>query len=778
MHDPNSPVFQKWQQLMATGQQIGTDRPQGRVTWLRVKLNKHYSGRPGPWRSLGLQNSPKEFELPNVLNIDIDRSINDQDAATCTMTVMNDSMPGFGYSPLGDDTGIGRPGFMTFDRGKPQDTPAVSLYAQMYGDSVDFPTDWQYPYSALGGNTSTAPASYYNMLIPNRVLKTYQGYGSDNMDPDGNQLDVDDPLYVAPVDDTQLVVTGVWLIDKVTYNTDGTIKIECRDMAKLLIEQVVYPPMLPLSRFPLVYCPVDPGKKASGSKEVTGANVARGYDSCSNDPWYGRGAVLYGHKPSDAFDGHPGSYWLSVGNGSPDAGYSFEWIQTPVKNQNINEVVLRTKGTGYTCFVSVKERGDWQGTDVVPYVPNVPPAFPNGANIPYVTKTTIGTENEVVIKLPRTYKASDVRVCFTNLWNSGLGPYTYRAAVREFKVRYHVGSTYKAGRASNKGKPGILNDWTEAVKELCAWAGFTWVGAPKADPLLGTDKKGQKLAVWGDFELLGAPPVVCTLPDFFLNKTFMDCINLIKQFFNNVFWVDETGGAIFQQPNIWSMGNFIHDPTAPESERAYVPDHPIEFHENANLMTYSVVIDDSDVRSEVLVVAVDPILVSSPMLSGGYDMTDPTNTINFNEVLGGQTRLMMVPPDASKGLVSALECQRMAELTALFILFTYRSGHITAPAHPGLQLDDQVRIYERITNENNIHYISAISTHMDLVSGEYTMDVTCNWLGTNSDKEWFTNKIKKSEAVLSLPAILNRLGTYAGNVTGTESPFGQLGSDT
>jgi hypothetical protein len=778
MLNPDSEVFQKWQQIMATGQMTGTDRPVGRVTWCRNKMAEHFSGRPGPWRSLQLQNNPREHELPNVLTLDLNLSLGD-DANTCSMVVMNDSMPGFGYSPVGDDTGIGRPGFMTFNRGDKPAVPTISVYAQMYGDTREFPTDWDYPYSALGGNTSSKPAAYYNLLIPNRVLKTYQGYGSDNFDPFGNHREVDDPLYVAPADDTQIVQTGVWLIDKATYSDDGTIKIECRDLAKLLIEQVVYPPMLPMSRFPLTYCPVDPGKKASGHKEKIGANVARGYDACSNDPWYGRGAVLYGHKPHDAFDGHPGTYWLSVGNASPNAGYSFEWMQTSVKSQNVNEVVLRTKGTGYTCFVSVMENGVWKGTDVVPYVPDVPPAFPNGANIPYVTRTTIGTENEVVIKLPRVYKAQKVRVCFTNLWDSGLGPYTHRAAVREFRVRYHEGSTFKAGRKTNKGKPGIIEDWSEAVKELCGWAGFTWAGAPSADPLLGTDKKtGQKLAVWGDFEELGTGPIVCTMPDFFLNKTFMDCINLIKQFFNNVFWIDESGGAIFQQPNIWSMGNFVHDPSAPESEKPYIQEHPIEFHENANLMKYSVTIDDTDVRSEVLVVAVDPLLATVPMLSGGYDMTDPTNTINFSDVLGGQTRLMMVPPEASKGLVSDLECQRMAELTALFILFTYRKGTISAPAHPGLQLDDQIRVYERLTYENNIHYVSAINTHMDLISGEYTMDVTCNWLGTNTDKEWFTNKIKKSEAVLSLPAILHRLGTFTQADNSPVSPFGQLGSDT
>jgi hypothetical protein len=114
----------------------------------------------------------------------------------------------------------------------------------------------------------------------------------------------------------------------------------------------------------------------------------------------------------------------------------------------------------------------------------------------------------------------------------------------------------------------------------------------------------------------------------------------------------------------------------------------------------------------------------------------------------------------------------MAELTALFILFTYRQGSLSAPCHPGLQIDDQIRIYERITNETYIHYVSSIDTHMDLESGEYTMKCQTHWLGNDPDTDWFVNKQNLTPAVKQLPAIVKRIGKQAGGDTFEQPPYG------
>ena len=128
-------------------------------------------------------------------------------------------------------------------------------------------------------------------------------------------------------------------------------------------------------------------------------------------------------------------------------------------------------------------------------------------------------------------------------------------------------------------------------------------------------------------------------------------------------------------------------------------------------------------------------------------------------MLGGQYRLFLVPGDSTKGFTTVEECQRMAELIGMKILFSYRKGQAKILAHPYLQLDDQVRIYERTTNEINVHYVSGISSRMDLSTGEYTMDVTTHWLGQDPNTDWFVDYLQLSPAVRNLPAILARLGT-------------------
>ena len=71
----------------------------------------------------------------------------------------------------------------------------------------------------------------------------------------------------------------------------------------------------------------------------------------------------------------------------------------------------------------------------------------------------------------------------------------------------------------------------------------------------------------------------------------------------------------------------------------------------------------------------------------------------------------------------------MAELVAMHVMFSMRTGQVTCPANPLLDIDDQVRLWERVTGDTFIHYVRGISTHQDLVQGSYTMTLTTNWLG-------------------------------------------------
>lgn len=798
MLDPDTLAFTRATKVMGTGQMVGEHRPVGRVTVSRNVLDVHPSSvNAGLVREVIFGSEDRDLEreaLAIVKGIQIQRSVDD-DAATCTITLANDGS-NLNSEPQGSDW-VGREGYWTPGRQKNERSPVQSIYKDTdQGDESAhlfppgfYPTSWNYPAPDAYNMGHPDPQLRYSqeyltdLFIPNRVVRTYQGYGSQNVDDTGEQLMPADDGYVPPWEDEYLFRTGIWLINRATVNQDGYLTLECSDLAKLLIKQIIYPPMIPMDRFPLVYCPITEAIPPKGDKGGRGKNVAKGYHSSSNDPWYGRGASLYGHSPYHAFDGRPDTYWLSVGNAGPTRPFAYEWIQTPCGGNEVNEISVSMRGGNYVCFVSVMENGSWQGGSVVPYDPNHTASFPNGANIPYVKRTTISGGN-VSIRLPRAYKAQYVRVCFWNLAYSGLGTYPYRAMLREFRCYWQRPNTYEAGVPSNRGKPGAIESWTDAVKEMLAWGGFTWVADPNVypdvppDPLLGKEEgTGIPLRVWGDLEITPGPED-CSSPDQFLNKSFMEGINQIKEWLGCIFFVDESGGAVFRLPNIFKGGNFIHDPEETDESPYVEKEWPIEFHENANLMDYSLVFDDEQLRSEILVVGDTPdntaeTMASSPILGGvvlqdnipGMGGSNATTEVDITSVLAGQYRLMIPPSENTKGFKKEEEAQRMAELTALFILFTYRRGQITAPAHPGLQLDDQVRVFNRVANEYNVQYVSSISTEMDLDEGIYQMEVDAHWLGGDPDTDWFFDRYQITPAMENYPAILRRIGEAKGGDT-------------
>jgi len=579
----------------------------------------------------------------------------------------------------------------------------------------------------------------------------------------------------------------------------------------------------------------------------------------------GRNQPIYGHRPSDAFDGDTSTYWLSVGNNDGTADYAFEYVTGNARGDRVNQVVLNTVSTGYHAYVSVYQDGQWQGSNTIPYNPDATPSFPNDANIPYVRRFTITASGNQVLGLPATYRAEYVRVTLHRLWNSGLGDFPYRGAIRTFEARYRRPSRTETREWTTEhtdlGEPQVITDWSEAIRELCAWGGLTWYASPdlfpgvQADYLLGHDtpsgwlvgewgrdsyyyqsealvreriqdiranrslpaepefdeiwvqriyhdethKIGDArtaitnkaieyhgvtpLRVWGDIEHLGAGPIICTQPEYFVNKSFMEAVNLVTNMIGALFFIDESGGAVFRMPNIFSAGNFrsgtlaldmYNEMRLTEEPFDYYMEGewPIEFHENANLIDYQVVVDDSAVRSEILVVGEPPDTESDAIVAGGYVLgfnpeSGETSAIDFTEVLAGQNRLFLVPGDDTKNFNTYEECQRMAELTALKILFTYRTGQLTAPVHPGLQIDDQVRVFERMTHEYNVHYVSGISTRMDLETGEWIMNCTTHWLGRDPRSgpglldgdfdNWFINTIELTPAVKQLPAVERRL---------------------
>lgn len=753
----------KWD-LWNSGQFVGDNAPVTRAIIQKAVVKKY-----GPWRSLLFGQDEFNYEIPNIKTVSIDRR-HQSDAATMSLTFLNQVVADPDANLDQDYTGgtsgptrrelkdLARPGYYTFRRGiTPESFPR-------WGHESD--------------------AIWQDMLIPNRVIRTFQGWGSDGAPNAWN--------------DSNLILTGTWLIDRVEYSTAGTITVHCRDAAKLLIEQRLYPPIIPVGQYPLEFCAehtvttTETYTEETGEfqEAVAGENVVKrrpsGWDS-SVAPWYGRNGSVYGHRASHAFDGNTASYWLSVGNSGPNQVWSFEWIGGVTNGEPINQVRLKPKWGGYVAYVAVKVNGVWQGNNTVPYGYNSEPAYPNGSNKRYVKKVNIPkSEDWFTIDLPETYNAEEVWVIFTNLQYSGLGTYPYRAAVYEFEVRHYTPEKNTIVKEEKTREleeiiPGNIDDYTDIIKVLAGWSGFYWPYG-QSDPIIrdweedlaqsAEDKiqdaveneQGTSGRIWGDFAYSGAFPVdpPCIPASFWDNKSVMDGINQIKEILGFICYVDATGGLVWRMPNIWRTGNFI-------SGVGFVGNDSIrDIDETKVLMDYGVTVDDTALRSEIIIVSADdPTLTSAiqPGFASGETIPSATDPQGDLALLGGQERTLLVP---NYPFVSQDEVDKFAYLISLWIHWSYRKGRFRIPGNPAFEPDDQVRIYERVTEESYIHYIQGIRSEMNMDTGTWYLDVDTHWLGNGPDETWVINSY--DEMPPALYAYLRAIGEISEDHDPTDLP--------
>jgi hypothetical protein len=728
-------IFQYWSNVVNSGQMLGQNAPVGRVTISRNQINKFHAPR-GTWRSYRKQTSFgqldtrvnwPEKELFNIQTIQIDRRL-DQSTATCEITLLNTYMS----APEYDDYGMGNPGYMTYTRG---------VKAKDY--TADF--------------GPTEKNEFYDLLRPNRVIHTYQGYGTD----DTTGFDPDDESYIPPWDDNQLMQTGVWLIDSVTMHApDALMTITCRDVSKLLVEQYAFPPLINKGRWPLDYRPV---KTLLPKTKADGHQMGKYHSSSNNLTTPTANTAIFNHKPTEAFDGQYSSGWLSNGHAyrRPDGSHQgcYEWLQADCGGSRINEVKIRPwcpgadATSGYVVYISVFESGAWQGSPTIPYDNTLTSEPNNGSALKYVHKASVNGKDEIqTIKLPRTYFAKYVRITFGTMNNfSGIDSNAstkFRAGCRQFTCGYELPDDPIIPPLTNAGQPGVVADYSDIVKEALAWGGFFDPALVPSDPVVSYDTGDgvQRGAIWGDIEVLNSAPITPIGYENFTNKSLMDVVTFVKEIHGAIFFIDDEGGAVFRIPNIWAIGSYITDPTS-SSQKARISEFPIVFDETNNLINITTVIDDTSLRSDFLVVGTGGTANGQPVTGGytpGHNSTNPAQSsfIDDKSLLAGQIRVAFA---AGEPVTTELEAQRMAELMAMQAHFKFRRSTITAPAHPGLHIDDQVKVRERITNDTYVHYVNAISTTMDLNSGEYTMSVETNWLGDDPLNTWIFNDQSDSD---------------------------------
>jgi hypothetical protein len=764
----------KMERTWRGGDYIGERAPRARVTVQRPKMRLHRFGmkstftflKPAesgaqdaafaplvdPNRPSPVSNTYADFlfsaverplELPNVASIEWERTT-DTDAATCTVTLYNTKPrePGEREQVERGGRELDHQGYYTHDHGTTQ-------------------------FSRLFGHRSN---EFKGMLMPDNLIRTYEGYGWD--------------LDKIAEDDPNLMQTGLWIIDSVQMSADGegipTIILQCRDMMRLLLDQIAFPTVVPPDFYPLQFASfkerfkvgeeeVKVGEKPNGTIDWGKADEVRAtIANTSNDAWPDaqRQNIIKQHPSSNILDNDPGTYWVSIGNSTPSAGFSYEYVTFKTYGATVSGVRFKTYKAGYTVYLSMKVDGRWRGKDIIQY--SREGVGRNDANIRYLTAIQTNNEDEFGIAVPAVKNVEEVRLTFGNLqpMSPGYpgktrdGNTSYRAGLRQAIVvagppsyegvyeKRDVLSELRPGPAGSN--PGRAKEYTEIVKLVCAWAGFYWPqngrqmlsgdgrrvrsitpAFPDSD-VLGAPVTGQ---VWGDFQDSGTMAVAPLQTDAFDKKPLMDAVNVVKDILGFVFYCDESGAVQWRLPNIYEVGNLYSgiNQHPGRTRKMYTID------EKVNLTSLTSTLDSKNVR-EVVFVANSTAQIGAVAAGWNPNYVGLRRTAGWTDQRFGSEG---GDEDAKRLAAQAKEQTRqMADMITIRQLFTYRTDQITIPGFPGIQIDDQIRIVERVTAEGYIHYVKGISSSHDLRTGEWTYNLQTHWLGDRVGGRWVMDRTK------------------------------------
>lgn len=661
------------------------------------KLNSTSLQGTGQFACMALGQSSRPIELGNIKTCSWNRATS-QFCASGTLVLTNNKSLGVGV--LSDTDEFERPGIWTFGR----------------GDTAESFSRW--------GHTQT---EQNGVLVPDRIIRVYQGYGAD--------------YSSAPEQDENLVCLFTGLIDTVTINTDKSVNITFRDMGRALMDTIAWPDVVPFSQYPLVF---DTYQQIDGTPITEATTVGRWvhpvYDTDSNKPYVGKGirdggrayvdsdGGINGHIGKHAFDSSTSSYWMSVGNRKrwPSA---YEYVQGKFTTASISKVRVTAYGGPYTVYVSVYSGGQWQGNHKIPYRSQ---EVDTNADIKFIKTAHIGKGQTLDIGLPKVYSGvTKIRVTFADLWDSGIGKYTYRAGCRDLQV---FGSVTEPTYYVPKIWIGNVKDYTDCVRWLLSWGGFHWptdaTGFSFVTQSDGTkvnythvDSDGGFLPtgrVWGDLMNTGTAPLPLSplKAEQFALQPLSSCLQFIQNIIGFNLFFDEVGGAVWRLQNIYQQGNYNSgDFGGPNT--GYTSDY-ITIDENTTLLGLSTVISAENVRERDMV--------------GNF--TGKYGAINEGEnpYPSGLRRYAV---NTDQYFTSQDEVKIMADLTSLKRRMTYRQSTITIAANPAIQIDDQVKIYEKITSDTNFHYVTGIQSDFDVSTGKWTYTLTTQCLGTDpNNRDW------------------------------------------
>lgn len=359
--------------------------------------------RTGYYTSMIFGDSSGVREIPNIKSYTWTRSVN-QDVATCTLTILNAELTAIGEVDPNIEE-LDQPGFFTWNRG----TLGEGISADRWG--YDTETGWN------------------GIFVPDRLVKTYEGYGSN---PD-----------VVPALDENLLQSGAWLIDEVSINSDGDMVLTMRDLGRMLLDQIVFPPVVPYSEYPLVWSKTHtenvPGRDVTGGAWDSDLR-GRGTATSSNTYYIGQGLTdppyaayvtsnggWNGHHPVHALRDGDDNYWSSTGQTTRN---STVWWQLNLNSATpISGVRLHMHGGPYRAYISIHNGTKWVGTKTIPYTVTTE-GIDIDANVKYVKSVIADRRTRFDVILPRVYKnATKLRITLTRLHDNWLGNYRWRGGI-------------------------------------------------------------------------------------------------------------------------------------------------------------------------------------------------------------------------------------------------------------------------------------------------------------------------------------------------------------
>lgn len=568
-----------------------------------------------PYRYFNLGGAPTD--VGTVSSIERSSSL-DSDAATCTITINN----------VGVEGGLFKSGFYTPDYG------STAYSRRVWGQAT---TIWK------------------DVFRPNTLIETYEGY-----------------------EGYTLVKTGVWLIDTVEIsNPPARISLTCKDLAKLLLVQTIYPPLMPVEYYPLRFCSI--AEKAKDKTKKDNKNwipisdmsevVKCIFKLCGFSNW---NIETCGFVP-DVIDGLDNMMAIDIINKVKESvGYQFYVDRNGVPHFESNKVLKLTADNKLV---------------------NLQPYYTIGDDRWLIsTKRTlqdINSRSVVVVRGKQSFVGEEIenkiktQTVTAFLSKSNYTPYQIYDGIFS-RLMFAVDEYLWKGRASQKY---ITTPWSDVVPYYPASQHYVTIMI-NGRAVIALIPEKARLATSSQFNhFYGVRAFTCILAFQYLNK-LVKLVNYEGKFYDPIIgWVKYTKV-------------YIPNPAKPGHWDSYTR----AMWNKENTYTYEV-------------------LPETPTTST-YKLTELEATAGgefYWNPLKGQVRVAIYSEPL---LDTSKKCKTMAKYISLWGSAKDNLRQMTVLGSPLYEINDVFSMRERVSSDEELLIISGVNSKIDLESGEYMCEIS------------------------------------------------------